>query len=259
MGDIHLKFEVFEGETIARVTVDRTSKLNVLNSALIKKLKDVFVQLADNQELRLVILDGAGDTAWVGGADIAEMANFNTATAAAFISALHQAMLAIRDLPVPVVARINGYALGAGMELAAACDTRIASTTAKFGMPETRVGIPSVIEASLLPRLMNPGRAARLCFTGEIIDAQRAYEWGFIEELVAPEELDSAVYSVVRDICAAGPNAIRLQKQLLRSWEGMSPDAAAEASVAVFASAFETDEPKERLGDFLNKKKSAKS
>ena len=216
------------------------------------------MHLADNRELRLVILDGAGDTAWIGGADIAEMADLTPDTAAAFISALHQAILAIRDLPVPVVARINGYALGAGMEMAAACDTRVVSTKAKFGMPETRVGIPSVIEASLLPRLMGLGRATRLCFTGEIIDARKAYEWGFIEELVAPEDLDSAVDSVVRDICAAGPNAIRLQKQLLRSWEGMTPDAAADASVAVFASAFETDEPRERLGAFLSRKKSTR-
>ncbi len=145
-------------------------------------------------------------------------------------------------------------ALGGGMELASACDLRIASDDARFGMPEVHVGLPSVIEASLLPGLMGAGRAGRLMLTGEVIDAKRAFEWGFVEEVVAPDGLDDAVNAVLESICRAGPQAVRQQKSLLRQWEGMTRDAAAEASVAAFARAFHGDEPTTLLSAFSRDK-----
>jgi len=256
MSEIHVSMEIVESVSVARVIIDRENKLNALSSELTTSLREAFLALADDESLGAVVLDGAGDTAWVGGADIAEMANLSADTAGAFISNLHTAMRAVRDLPVPVIARLDGYALGAGMELAAACDIRVASMAAHFGMPEVHVGLPSVIEASLLPRLMGLGRASRLMLTGEVIDAERAYEWGFVEEVVAPELLDDAINAVLSNICRSGPRAVRSQKKLMRSWEGLTPDAAAEASIAVFASAFEAAEPTERLQAFVNRKRS---
>ncbi len=194
-----------------------------------------------------------GSWAWVGGADIVEMAVLTPKTAREFISNLHGAMRAVRDLPAPVIAKLDGFALGGGMELAAACDLRVASTNARFGMPEVQVGLPSVIEASLLPRLMGSGRAGRLMLTGEVIDAERAFAWGFVEEVVTPENLDAAVDAVLGHLCRSGIYALRSQKKLLRQWEAVSPDQAAEASVAVFGDAFETDEPGSRLAKFVKR------
>ncbi len=237
------------GHKVVDVVVDRSGKLNALDTPLITSIAESFRALGQDNEVRAVVLSGAG-RAWIVGADIEEMAVLDRHTAAIFISHLHEAMLSIRNLPVPVIAKIHGFALGAGMELASACDLRIASDHAHFGMPEVQVGLPSVIEASLLPGIMGAGRAGRLMLTGEIIDAKRAFEWGFVEEVVAPDGLNDAVDAVLESICRAGPQAVRQQKRLLRQWEGMTRDVAAEASVGVFARAFHGDEPTRLLSAF---------
>jgi enoyl-CoA hydratase len=254
MAGVLTEFLTIEGARVARVTIDRPDKLNALNADMMGRFIETFKALAEDAGLRAVILTGAGGKAWVGGADIGEMAALKSPRmAAVFIHRLHSVMLAVRNLPVPVIAAVGGYCLGGGMELAAACDLRVASTSAKFGMPEVQVGLPSVIEASLLPGLMGRGRAARLVLTGEVIDAKRALEWGFVEEVVAPDQLDAAAQRIVADICRAGPVAVQLQKQLMRYWEQVPPDTGAEESIETFGSAFETDEPVERLGRFASR------
>ncbi|MEK9723998.1 MAG: enoyl-CoA hydratase [Rhodospirillaceae bacterium] len=253
MTNVRIERLEVEGAPAVRVVIDRADKLNALNSYLIDAVTAAFASLAAEADLRAVVLEGAGPKSWVVGADIAEMAGLDGPAAATFIARLHGAMRAIRDLPAPVIAKVHGFALGAGMELAAACDLRIASTAARFGMPEVQVGLPSVIEASLLPRLMGLGRAGRLMLTGEVIDAERAFAWGFVEEVVAPDALDGAVDAALADLCRAGVHAVRRQKRLLRQWEAMTPDAAAEASIAEFAASFETDEPTVMLSAFTKK------
>ena len=257
-GEAHLKFvsvnyEQVEGAVVARVTIDRRHKLNAMNSEMVTQLIETFDSLNGEPDLRAVVLDAAGEKAWIGGADVREMGAFvSSAAAAAFIGRLHAAMLSVRNLPVPVVAKIDGFWLGGGMELAAACDLRIASTAARFGMPEVRVGLPSVIEASLLPGLMGRGRAARLIYTGEVIDAAQAEAWGFVEEVVSRPDLDTAVERLIGSICKAGPRAIRAQKKLMRHWETVDPDTAAEDSIEVFGAAYESDEPAKLLGQVFS-------
>ena len=253
MAEVRVTSRNVVGHKAVEVVVDRSAKLNALNTPLIADIAKIFRDLGRDNEVRVVVLSGAGK-AWIVGADIEEMATLNPHTAETFISHLHNAMLSIRNLPVPVIANIHGYALGAGMELASACDLRIASDDARFGMPEVQVGLPSVIEASLLPGLMGAGRARRLMLTGEVINANQAFEWGFVEEVVAPDDLDNAVNDVLENICRAGPIAVRQQKRLLRQWEGMTRDAAAESSVAAFARAFHGDEPTKLLSAFLRDK-----
>ena len=172
--------------------------------------------LAPRADLRALVLAGAGDKAFIGGASIPEMAALDRDSARDFITLVHRTCDCLRRLPVPVIARIDGYALGAGLEVAVSCDLRIASTRAKFGMPEVKVGIPSVVEAALIPRLIGYGRARELLMLGEIIDADTALRWGLVERVVAPEALDAEVEKVVSALLAAGPQAIRRQKALMQ-------------------------------------------
>jgi enoyl-CoA hydratase len=259
MSDSECRIEVTiddqERGCVARIVVDRQAKLNVLNGELIRQLSDAIAQLNVNDRLRVVILTGAGDRAFIGGADINEMAALDELSAREFISRLREVCGALRSLAVPVIARINGYCLGAGLEVAASCDLRVAADHSTFGMPEVRVGVPSVIEAALLPRLMGWGKAAELIYTGESISATDALSRGLVERVVQRAALDQAVERWTRAILEAGPRAVRLQKALMREWERLPLDQAIERGVESFATAYETDEPRQFMERFLTRRR----
>ena len=255
MPEIVTTFQDRPDGRIARVVIDNQAKLNVLNSTLAAALEAAFRRLAEDPSLRAVILAGAGTRALIGGADIGEMAGLNPVTARAFITQLHNVCGAIRALPVPVIARMQGYCLGGGLEIAAACDMRIASDDAVMGMPEVRVGIPSVIEAALLPPLIGWGRTRRLLLTGETFGAEKALAWGMVEEVVPVAELDTAIDSLLANILAGGPRAIRLQKSLIAQWEERGISGAIAAGIDCFAEAWTTPEPAERMAHFLASKR----
>jgi enoyl-CoA hydratase/carnithine racemase len=149
-----------------------------------------------------------------------------------------------------VVARINGYCIGAGLELAAACDIRIASSNATFSMPEVRLGIPSAVEAALLPRLIGTGRTRWLVLTGEAIGAAEAHDWGFVERVVAPEALDAAVDATLDSLLASNADVLRSQKRLCRMWEEAPLDASIRASIDEFSRAYESDAPARAIAAF---------
>ena len=254
----HIRTEIEPlGDTgrLARVTVDNPTRLNVLDSELIRQLTAALRALEPDRQLRCVVLSGAGERAFIGGADIREMVGLDSTSAHGFITRLHLACAAIRELPVPVIARIHGYCLGAGLEIAASCDLRVVSDDATFGMPEVNVGVPSVIEAALLPGLVGAGRARALVYTGESISAADAERWGLVDRVVPGIELDDATQAWVRAIGAAGARAIRLQKTLLRQWDTESLDRSIEAGIGCFTSAYETDEPRRLMQAFLNRKR----
>jgi enoyl-CoA hydratase/carnithine racemase len=161
----------------------------------------------------------------------------------------------VRAIPVPVIARVNGYCLGAGLEVAAGCDLRVASTRAMFGMPEVKVGMPSVIEAALLPRLVGVGHTAELVLLGENIDAARALAIGLVEKVVPPDELDAAVDAWLDAIVAAGPQAVRLQKALMREWERLPLDAAIRAGIASYRTSVAGGEPARMLAAFTARRR----
>jgi enoyl-CoA hydratase/carnithine racemase len=240
---------------VARVLVCNAAKLNILNSITMRALTAALRELGRDEGLRAVVLAGEGERAFIGGADINEMARLDPDSARVFITTLHETCAAIRSLPVPVIARMQGYTLGAGLEIAAACDLRIAAVGARMGMPEVRVGIPSVIEAALLPPLIGWGRTRRLLLTGETIDAETALAWGLVEE--TGEELDAAIERVLSDILACGPRAIRLQKGLIAEWEGQAPEEAITRGIECFAESWTTAEPRERMAAFLASKRRA--
>jgi enoyl-CoA hydratase len=240
-----------EGGEIARLTIANSRKLNSLNRALMAEIVETASGLAADRQLRLAILTGAGDRAFVGGADIGEIAALDHAAARSFITLVHRCCDAFRRMPVPVVARIDGYALGAGLELACACDLRVASERSIFGMPEVRIGIPSVVEAALLPKLIGYGRTRRLLLTGETIGATEALAWGLVDVVVPHEALDEAVEGLARPILAAGRQAIRLQKSLILDWEELATAAAVQRGIDCFVRAFDTDEPARMAGAML--------
>src|SRR5215831_16859278 len=182
------------GGLVAFVTINNPSRLNAMNSALMDEFVEALSPLAANAELRALVLTGAGDKAFIGGADIREMSALATAEdGRRFITRLHKCCDAIREIPVPTIARINGLTLGGGLEMAASCDVRVAVESAEFGMPEVRLGIPSVIEAALLPMLIGWGRTRQILLFGENFSAQEALAWGLVERVVSAAELDEAV------------------------------------------------------------------
>jgi len=252
---VDVRFDDREQGSVAFVTLDNQAKLNTLNRALMRKLMLAVETASCRDDVRAVVLSGAGDKAFIGGADISEMAALNQESAREFITLLHQTCDCLRICPVPVIARVDGYALGAGLEVAVSCDLRVATDRARFGMPETRVGIPSVIEAALLPQLIGSGRARELLLLGEIIDAQTAREWRLVERVVPPNELDPEIEKILRAIFAIGPKAARLQKSLMRQWENLAIEQAVAAGIDAFVRAYETDEPRRLMSDFLNRKR----
>lgn len=238
---------------VATVTIANAAKLNTLNRRVMTALVAAVEKLAADPALRVVVLRGEGERAFIGGADITEMAALDAAGARSFITQVHRCCDVFRRLPVPVIARISGYALGAGLEVAAACDIRIAAEGAVFGMPEVRIGLPSVVEAALLPRLIGWGRTRQLLLTGDTIDARQAEAWGLVEHRVPEGTLDAAVEGVVGAVLASGPRAVRLQKALIADWERLPLDAAIQRGIDSFAAAWDTDEPTRMMRAFTSR------
>ncbi len=236
---------------VARVTLARPP-LNILTPPLIAGLGAAFRELAREAGVRLVVL-GASGRAFSAGVEVQAMRDLDPASARAFIGALHETIRAVRELPAPVLARLHGHVLGGALELALGCDLRLAAASCRLGMPEIKVGIPSVIEAALMPGLIGWGRAAELLLTGETIDAVEAERWGLVNRAVPDDALDREVEAWVGRLLALPPHAIRLQKRLLGRWRQMDLDSAVALSMDAFAMAYTTDEPRRAMQRFLDR------
>jgi enoyl-CoA hydratase/carnithine racemase len=240
---------------IAHVTINNPAKRNALGMAGKRAIANAFSSLSQDEKLRAVVLTGAGEKSFIAGADLAEMKDLSVEEAEEEHTLTHYACDSIRRCPVPVIARVNGYCFGAGMELAASCDMRASADHAKFGMPEVRVGLPSGMEAALLPSLVGWGRAAELVLTGDIFDAKDMYQSGFVQKLVPAAELDAAVEKWLQSILISGPRAVRLQKSLLRDWERMSLTDSIRRGIEMCVEARRSDEPSRLMAAFLARKK----
>ena len=243
---------------VATVSIDNAARLNCLGQAQITAFIDAVSGLTDDQDLRVLIVTGEGDRAFMGGANLHELGALNPAKARDFLTLIHRMCKVLRDLPVPVIARVNGFCLGAGLEVMAACDMHIASDNAVFGMPEVKIGLPSVVEAALLPQLIGWGRTKLLLYTGDTIDARTALDWGLVEKVVAPEALDGALAGWVGSIVESGPKAIRLQKELIREWEAMPVNDAIEAGIRCMYRAYQSDEPARMVGEAIERLRARK-
>lgn len=238
------------GDLVTFVIEGRGS-LNVIGSDTLKRGAETVNSFAQDADVRCAVLRGPTARAWIGGADLQELGAITPANAEAFIRNIHDFCSVLREFPVPVIARIQGYCLGGGLEIAAACDLRVSDASGRFGMPEVRIGVPSVIEAALLPQLIGWGRTRELLYRGHILDAAEAARIGLVEHAVAPAALDAAVQAIVADIAAGAPQAIRAQKRLIRTWEQLPLAAAIEAGVGAFVAAYATDEPARYTAEFF--------
>ena len=243
--------------TVARVKVNNPEQRNALGNTGKRELAEAIEALSERASLRAVVLTGEGDRSFISGADIAEMATFERAHATEGPSLTHRVCEVIRSVPVPVIARVNGWCLGAGLEIAASCDMRVAVDSARFGMPEVLFGIPSGMEACLLPQLIGWGKTRELMFTGRHIDAREAAECRLVERVVAADRLDAAVEEWVAAIVAAGPSAIRAQKELIRDWERMSIADAVQQGIRAVAAAHGSDEARRLMGAFVERRREA--
>ncbi len=246
---------VIDHEGIALLSVKGKGPLNILDSILMQQISAKVNRLAALAEVKVLLFRGHGERALIGGADIHEMQKLSPQTASIFISNLRDLCDSFYNFPAPVIARLSGYCLGGGMEVAMACDLRIASLDAKLGMPEVKVGIPSVIHASLLPRLVGQSRSNWMLLSGELIDADTALNWGLVHEVYPPEQLEAEIWSRARSLASMGPEVLKQQKRMMRSWQEQPLRAAIEESIGEFAKAYESGEPQHYMSQFVNRKR----
>lgn len=250
MADRALRVDRAHG--VVRCTLDRPP-LNLLAPDVIAALHETFAGLARDAAVRAVVLGGAG-RAFTGGMDVHVLRDLDVASAKTLIGSLCAAIDAVHRAPFPVIAAVNGPCLGAGFELALACDLRVATANAVFGLPEVRVGVPSVIQAALLPPLIGPGRAAEMLLLGTSVTAARALEWGLVNRVVEPGALDGAVDELLAALARCAPGAVRLQKELIIRWRETDLPSAVQAGVNAFATAYAGGEPREGAEAFLAKR-----
>lgn len=252
--DIDPSWGIEDGGRIAWISVANETRLNCLSTAIVSDLRAAFEALADDNSVRAIVLTGVGDRSFIGGADLNELGNLDHDGGRLYITNLHKACLAIRSSPHPVIGRVNGFCLGAGLEVAASCDMRVASDNAVFGMPEVHMGLPSVIEAALLPGLIGWGKTREILITGETFGAHDALAMQFAQKVVPAAELDSAVDDWLKPICKAAPLAVRSQKALMNRWEKSSVEEGIYAGVDAIAEAYDTGEPQSRIAAFFASK-----
>ncbi|MBI3074120.1 MAG: enoyl-CoA hydratase/isomerase family protein [Deltaproteobacteria bacterium] len=245
---------VIEGTT-ATVTVDRPKVLNALNRATLVELLRVFDRFKSDEAIRAVVLTGAGEKAFVAGADISEMSGMTSAEALRFAEMGHELGDAIERLRVPVVAAVNGFALGGGCELALACDFIYASDRAKFGQPEVALGvIPGFGGTQRLARRVGIGRAREMVLLGAPIDATKALAWGLVNEVVPAGELLPRVQGVAKAIASKGPLAVAAAKRIMHAGADVPLAVAHEMERQAFAVLFDSKDQKEGMAAFGEKR-----
>lgn len=238
---------------VARAVIGGQKSLNLVDRGVLEEATAAFAAHLDTPGLRCVVLSGRDERAFVGGANLNALGALDGTTAEGFIRSIHDFCAVLRGAPVPVIAEMRGYCLGAGLEIAAACDLRLGDQSVRCGMPEVRVGVPSVVEAALLPGLVGWGKARELMLRGHIIDAAEAHAIGILQHVVPASALSTLTATVCADILAAGPHAIASQKRLFLDWEEAPMSGAIERGVTAFVRACEGDEPRRMIDAFFGR------
>jgi len=257
MSDLQYIRVEWDGE-LAIVVIDREDKLNALNADVVRELGEVFRGLRDDDDVRGVIVTGAGDKAFVAGADIGELAQMTPISGVRVSRAGQSTFAEIESFPKPVLAAVGGYALGGGCELALACHLRVASESARFGLPEVGLGtIPGFGGTTRLARIVGFGIAVEMVLSGAMVDAERAERIGLVSAVYAQEDLLDQAKAFIRGITKNGPIAVRMALESLYLARNAAPADAASFESAVFGLLAATTDMKEGMTAFLEKRKAA--
>jgi len=250
----NLKVDI--ADNVAVITVDRPKALNALNPETLEELYGVFTELGGDDDLIGVIVTGSGEKAFIAGADISAMQDFTALEGRMMGKLGHRVMDTIAAFSKPVIAAINGFALGGGCELALACDIRICSGNAKFGQPEVNLGVtPGFGGTQRLPRLVGAGLALELLFTGDMIDAQEAARIGLVNRVVEQDDLLDECRTIMNKIAKKGPLAVRLCKELVQAGMEMDIARACQYEADLFGVCFASEDQKEGMKAFLEKRR----
>ncbi|MBI5166559.1 MAG: enoyl-CoA hydratase/isomerase family protein [candidate division NC10 bacterium] len=250
----NLEVKIEEG--ITTLTINRPQVLNALNRETVEELGKAIQDLGDDENTRVIIITGAGEKAFVAGADITEFKGMTPVTALEFTRKVQSVFLQIERLKKPVIAAVNGYALGGGLELCMACDIAYSSEKARFGQPEIGLGIiPGAGGTQRLSRLVGKQRAKELTFTGETIDAAEAYRIGLVNKVVPAEKLMAEVKSLAEKISSKGAIALEMAKSAIEEGYDLDLYSAHALEAKAFALLFATEDQKEGVSAFLEKRK----
>ena len=248
-----VKYEV--NGHIAKITINRPEALNALNSEVLDELNTLLDEVRADKDLRVAILTGEGRS-FVAGADIKEMSTLSAIEAKEFGHKGLSVFRKLESLPIPVIAQINGFALGGGCEIAMSCDFRIASDKALFGQPEVGLGItPGFAGTQRLQRLVGPGYAKYLIYTAKNIKADKAYEIGLVQEVVEADKLEETVEKLASKIAANAPIAVRASKEAINVGGQVDIDSAIKVEENLFALTFSSEDQKTGMNAFINKEK----
>jgi enoyl-CoA hydratase len=252
----NILFAIEEG--VATLTFNRPKALNAMNSETIAELLAAVNVCKADEAIKVLVLTGAGDRAFVAGADIAQMQNMRPQEMLAFLELGQETLRCMETMPKPVIAAVNGFAFGGGMEISLACDIRFASEKAVFGLPEILIGvIPGWGGTQRLPRLIGMGRAKELILSGDRIDAQRAYETGLVNRIFPADRLLPETLNFARKLAGMPGFAVKMAKHSINFGYDLALDNACRIEVECCAQCFSTDDQKEGMKAFLEKRKPA--
>lgn len=250
-----MTIELNRDGSIATITIKQPERLNAFDSASLLELIEVLRTVGSDHSIRVAIITGAGDRAFVAGANISQMADMTPDEALEFGRLGHAAASAIENLPQPVIAAVNGYAFGGGCELALAADFRLASRNAEFAQPEVKLGIPPGWGGSQrLPRVVGPGMAAEVILTGRRVKAEEALRIGLVNSVHELDGLMPAALDLARQIAANSPNAVRMAKRLLNPVQRENTVSGLSEEARAFASAFDHPDQRSGMVAFLEKR-----
>jgi len=250
----HILFEITD--KLATITINRPKSLNALNTEVLNEIFHAVESVAANESIRVLILTGSGEKAFVAGADITELAELNPLAAKFFVANGHKTMAALQNLPIPVIAAVNGFALGGGLELALSCDFIYASENAKFGLPEITLGlIPGFGGTQRLSRIIGKNMAKEMIFTGKMISAQEASEIGFVNQVVPAEELMESVQKTALSIASRGKISLNLAKQTINRGLDVDLQTGCQMEIDAFALCVASEDAQEGTRAFLEKRK----
>lgn len=244
-----------EEDGIATITINRPKSMNALNSQLIGEVSNVLDEIAENEEIRVLILTGAGEKAFVAGADINEISTLTPVQARHFAKTGHTVMDKLQNLPIPAIAAVNGFALGGGLEIALSCDFIYATEGAKFGLPEINLGIiPGFGGTQRLARIVGRNKAKEMILTGGMISAEEAQRKGIVNKVLAAEKLMEEVHKTARTMAAKGKVSVNAAKRVVN--DGLNVDLASgcEMEIDAFALCIATEDAKEGTSAFLEKR-----